>query len=127
MNINSILRVTGNIFIYFVAIGLTSSSFAKLLGEKSVVKALNLINLTNPITVGCLEFLCALLLALPKTRKIGVLMCTAYLGGVIVAENALNGKPIGGILLSILLWLGIALRDPKWLGIDLNISKNTNE
>lgn len=101
-----VFTVIGNICIYFVALGLLSSSFAKFLGEPKVTEALNLINLTNPVQVGILEITCALLLAFPKTQKIGILMSTAFIGGIIVAENALNGKPIPGIFLMCMLWIG---------------------
>ena len=116
-------RVIGNILIYFVALGLVGSSFVKLVGDKDTLEALNLINMTNPIVLGILEFTCALLLAFPPTRKLGVLMCTAYLGGVIVAENALNGKPYGGILLCSLLWIGAFLRDQEWFGVKQFLGK----
>ncbi len=120
MNSNSVFspKVIGNILIYFVALGLTGSSFVKLLGEPTTIETLNLINMTNPIALGILEFTCAALLAFPATRKIGVLMCTAYLGGVIVAENALNGKPYGGIGLCSLLWIGQFLRDKSFFGLE---------
>lgn len=118
-----VLLVIGNILIYFVALGLLGSAMAKLMGEKSVVEALNLINLTNPISVGILEMTCAVLLAFPPTRRIGILMCTAYLGGVIVAENALNGKPYGGIMLSVVLWTGAFLREPDFFGFNPKATK----
>lgn len=118
-----VLLVFGNILIYFVAIGLFGSAMAKLMGEKNVVEVLNSMNLTNPYTVGILEMTCALLLAFPPTRRIGLFMCTAFLGGVIVAENAWNGQPFGGFLLSILLWTGAFLRDPSLFG--LNPKKNS--
>ncbi len=112
-----VLSVIGNIFIYFVALGLFGSAMAKLMNEKSVTEALNLLNLTNPIPVGILEMTCALLLAFPPTRRIGILMCSAYIGGIIVAENALNGKPYGGFLLGVILWTGVFLRQPSFFGV----------
>lgn len=112
-----VFLVIGNILIYFVALGLLGSSFAKFLGEKQVAEGLNLLNITNPVPLGILEFICAVLLGFPPTRKIGILMCTAYLGGVIVGENALNGKPIPGISLMSILWIGSFFRDPDFFGV----------
>lgn len=108
-----VFRVAGNILIYFVALGLLGSSFGKLLGEQTVVETIRLINFTDPIALGILELTCAVLLGIPTTRKIGILMCTAYIGGIIVGEQALNGRPIPGFFLMSVLWLGTFLRHPE--------------
>ena len=112
-----VLLVIGNILIYFVAIGLFGSAMAKLMGEKSMIVALSNINFNNPVLVGIVEMTCALLLAFPPTRRIGVLMCTAYIGGIIVAEQVHYQKPGFGILLACLLWLGAFFRDPDFFGL----------
>jgi len=111
------LRVVGNILIYFVAIGLFGSAMAKLMGEKNIVEALSGINFNNPLFVGVVEMTCALLLAFPPTRRIGVLMCTAFIGGIIVAEEIIYKTPHFGILLVTFLWVGTFLREPDFFGI----------
>lgn len=119
-----VLTVIGNICLYFVALGLLGSSFAKFMGEPKVTEALNLINLTNPIIVAIIELSCAVLLAIPKSQKFGILISTAFIGGIIVAENALNGKPYPGIFLMIMLWIGCLLRHPEILGLSSKMFKN---
>jgi hypothetical protein len=94
------------------------------MGEQNVIEHLSAINLGSPIILGILEMTCALLLAFPPTRRIGILMCTAYIGGIIVAENFLYGVPAGGFLLATLLWSGAFLRDPDFFG--LNPKKNSS-
>ena len=108
-----VFRVTGNILIYFIVLGLLGDSFLILIGDKSVLEILRLINFTDPIALGILEFTCAVLLGIPATRKIGILMCTAYIGGIIVGQQALNDKPFFGIFLMSVLWLGTFLRHPE--------------
>ena len=109
-------KIIGNILTYFVVLGLIGSSFAKMMGEKTVVEAIKLVNFTEPLYLGILEFTCAVLLGIPVTRRIGIFMCTAYIGGVIVAENALNGKPLPGIFIMTVLWIGSFLREPDLFG-----------
>jgi hypothetical protein len=72
----------------------------------------------NPIALGIIEFTCAILLAIPFTRKIGFYLVIAYLGGIMVAEQALTGKPYMGIVLSVVLWIGMYLRNPKMFSFD---------
>lgn len=113
-----VFRVIGNILIYFVVLGLLGSSFGKLLGEKTVLETVSLINFTDHIALGILEFTCAVLLGIPKTQRFGILMCTAFIGGIIVGEQALNGKPFSGFFLMSVLWLGTFFRHPIIFGID---------
>lgn len=111
-----VFYVIGNILIYFVVLGLLGSSFAKLMGEKGSVLDLYNINFDNPIYVGLLELLCAFLLGFPPTRRIGLFMSTAFLGGVIVADVVLQRAMNSGILLTSILWIGAFLRDPQLFG-----------
>lgn len=121
-----VLAVIGNILIYFIAIGLLGMSMFKLMGEKNIVEHLEAINMRNPILLGILEMTCAALLAFPPTRRIGILMCTAYIGGIIVAENHLYGKPVGGVFLATLLWIGAFLREPDFFGLKPKEKKTDN-
>lgn len=112
----NVLKVIGNILIYFVALGLLSSAMAKLMGEQNVLRVIEKLNYTSPVLLGILEMTCAALLAFPPTRRIGILMCTAYIGGIISAEISLYGLPTIGFLLGVLLWTGAFLREPDFFG-----------
>jgi len=69
------------------------------------------------LSVGIIEVVCAIIFLIPKTRKIGFLLCTAYIGGIITAEWIMGEPPIPGIIMQILLWLGIYFEYPQFFQI----------
>ena len=63
--------------------------------------------------IGIVEIACALLYTIPKTRVVGAVLVTAYLGGA-VATHVRVGEPfVMPILLGILVWAGLYLRDAR--------------
>ena len=63
--------------------------------------------------LGIIEILCAVIFLVPRTRNIGFLFVTAFLGGVISAEwMAPPHIPLTGIVLQILLWVGMYFENP---------------
>lgn len=76
------------------------------------------LNITLPL-LGFIELLCVIIFVIPKTRNIGFLLMTAYIGGIIASEwVALSGNPITGILLEIFLWTGMYFENPALFGIE---------
>lgn len=65
--------------------------------------------------LGAIELLCAIIFIIPRTRNIGFLLVTAFLGGVISAEwMAPPHMPITGVILQILLWAGMYFENPDF-------------
>ena len=65
------------------------------------------------IGLGVLETSCAIIYAIPITAVLGALLVTAYLGGA-MATHMRIGEPIYmHIVLGILVWLGLFLRDRR--------------
>ena len=69
---------------------------------------------TQMIGLGILEIACALVYLLPRTRVLGAILLTAYLGGA-TASNVRVGDPaaIVTVALGVLVWLGLYLRDQR--------------
>lgn len=67
--------------------------------------------------IGVVELLCTILYAVPQTAVIGAVLLTGYLGGA-VATHVRVGDPFAApIVLGVLLWLGLFLRDERLRGL----------
>ena len=64
--------------------------------------------------LGFVEIGCAVLYLFPRTSVIGAILLTGYLGGA-VATHVRIGDPsfVTAVILGILIWLGLWLRDPR--------------
>lgn len=63
--------------------------------------------------IGLTELVCTVLYVLPWTRVLGAVLLTGYLGGA-VATHVRGGEAFfSPILVGVLLWLGLYLRDPR--------------
>ena len=63
--------------------------------------------------IGALEVICGLLYAIPHTAVFGAVMLTGYLGGAVATHVRVGEPPIAPIVVAIVLWLGIYLREPR--------------
>jgi len=64
--------------------------------------------------IGVLELACAVVYVIPRTAVLGAVLVTTFLGGA-VATHVRIGDPsfIGPIVLGILAWVGLYLREPR--------------
>jgi hypothetical protein len=68
------------------------------------------------IGIGLLELACTALYAIPRTAVLGAVLLTAYFGGAISAQLRIEAgwfPTVFPILLAVLLWSGLALRDAR--------------
>ena len=63
--------------------------------------------------VGILEFVCALHYAIPKTSVLGAVLLTGYLGAAISAHVRVHASFVPPLVLAILVWAGLYLREPR--------------
>jgi hypothetical protein len=69
----------------------------------------------DAVGIGVLELACLALYAVPRTRVLGAVLLTGYLGGAVSAQLRI-GAPVGSTLLfpvyvGVAVWLGLYLRD----------------
>lgn len=62
-------------------------------------------------TLGVLEILSAILFLIPQTAIIGAILVTGYMGGAIATHLRVGDSVVVQIVIPILAWLGIWLRD----------------
>ena len=64
--------------------------------------------------VGIIELACVIVFLVPQSRKVGFLLTTAYIGGIIAAEwISPTQNPAPGIVLQTLLWIGVYFEYPE--------------
>jgi hypothetical protein len=63
--------------------------------------------------IGAVELLCAILYAIPRTSVIGAVLLTGYLGGAVATHVRVGDSFIVPLLLGVLVWAGIFLRDVR--------------
>jgi len=66
--------------------------------------------------LGIVELACALIYAIPYTSVLGAILVTGYLGGAVAAHVRVGdppGKIAAPIIIGVLVWLGLVLRDAR--------------
>lgn len=63
--------------------------------------------------IGVTEFLCAALYLIPRTAFLGALLITAYLGGATASHVRVGDPFVGPVLVGVLVWVGLSLRDRR--------------
>jgi hypothetical protein len=111
--------IAGNVLMLVSGLGLVLTSATKFFGVSAVVHQMAREGITGEklVIVAALELLSALLFLYPKTRSIGLMVLSAFLGGAI-STHVLMGEfptavPAGTFLA--LAWLGTFLRYPEAL------------
>jgi hypothetical protein len=65
------------------------------------------------LRITIVEMLCAIIYAIPRTAVVGAILLTGYLGGA-TATHVRVGEPFTfPVVVGILVWLGLYLRDPR--------------
>ncbi len=63
--------------------------------------------------IGLLELACTLLYIIPRTAILGAILLTGYLGGAIVSTLRVGDAYIATVILGVMLWAGLYLREPR--------------
>ena len=79
-----------------------SEGFQKLGFPESVASGLGIVELVSTV-----------LYVIPQTSALGAILLTGYLGGATAAHVRINEPVIPPILLGVMLWGGLYLRDPR--------------
>jgi DoxX-like protein len=108
-------RISGNALLTFPGLVLVASSFTKLAHVPAVVGPLARIGFYGDrlLFIAILEIGSALLFLLPRTRSLGLLLVSSYLGGAIAAHVGHGESIVPPALILALAWIGAAVRDPQ--------------
>ena len=65
------------------------------------------------VAIGGLELMCLIAYAIPKTSVLGAILFTGYIGGAILTHLRIDEPVPLQVVIGILLWLGLYLREPR--------------
>jgi hypothetical protein len=63
--------------------------------------------------LGILELTCMVIYVIPSTSVLGAILLTGYLGGAVATHVRISDPFFGPLVLGILVWLGLYLRDAR--------------
>lgn len=63
--------------------------------------------------LGVVELVCALIYLCPPTSVLGAILLTGYLGGAVATHLRIYDNFVPPIILGVLVWLGVFLRDSR--------------
>lgn len=65
------------------------------------------------LALGIVELTCTVLYLIPQTAVLGAILLTGYLGGAIATHLRIGESFIPPLILGVIVWLGLFLRDPR--------------
>lgn len=61
--------------------------------------------------IGVVELVCTVVYLIPRARILGAILLTGYLGGATATHVRIGDAFFGPVLLGVLVWVGLAMRD----------------
>jgi uncharacterized membrane protein YphA (DoxX/SURF4 family) len=97
------------------ALLLLFSGVMKLVKPPSVVEGFTHLGYDQSLAlgIGIVELLCTILYLIPRTSVLGAILLTGYLGGATATHLRIDEPFYGAVLLGILVWGGLFLRDER--------------
>ena len=91
------------------------SAVMKLIKPAALVEEFERLGLAENLALGLgiLELVCTAVYAIPKTSVLGAILLTGYLGGATVTHLRVGDPYFMPVVVGIVLWGGLFLRDPR--------------
>jgi xanthine/uracil permease len=106
---------TGWIVSLLPSLALIFSAAVKFVGPQEMLKEFERLGykpeLATPL--GVVEILCTIIYLIPQTSVLGAILLTGYLGGATATHVRVGDQFIPPIVMGVLIWLGIFLREPR--------------
>lgn len=109
--------VFGNVLVIFPSVVLIASSLAKFANVPAIAGPLAKLGFYGDRLkiIAVAELVSAVLFLYPRTRAIGLILLSSYLGGAIAAHMG-HGEPVyQPAFILILIWIASAVRNPEAL------------
>lgn len=94
---------------------LLMSGIMKLVKPAGVVEGFAHLGYSDSLALplGIVELACTVLYVIPQTAVLGAILLTGYLGGATTTHLRIDEPFIAPVILGVLVWLGLFLRDPR--------------
>ena len=112
---NGKLVWTGRVISALASLLFLFSAFMKLKGGPELSKGMAHLGLPESLVVplAILEITCVVIYLIPMTSVLGAILLTGYIGGAICTHLRVGDPYYVQIMLGILIWLGIYLREDR--------------
>lgn len=108
-------RITGWIMTILPSLMFAFSAVMKFVPSPQLAEGFT--HLQVPVSwampLGVLELSCLVIYLIPRTAVIGAILLTGYLGGAMLTHLRVGEPPVVHVILGIVLWGGLYLRDPR--------------
>ena len=108
-------RITGWIMTILPSLMFVFSAVMKFVPSPQLTEGFT--HLQLPISwamnLGVLELGCLVVYLIPRTAVIGAILLTGYLGGAMLTHLRVGEPPVVHVILGVVLWGGLYLRDPR--------------
>lgn len=94
---------------------LIMGAITKMMGAAPVVEGFRKFGFPDgsAFAIGLVELVCTILYVIPQTAVLGAILLTGYLGGAAVTHIRVNESWIAPVVMGVILWVGLYLRDPR--------------
>lgn len=106
---------TGRVISALPILILLASAVMKLAKPDFVMEEFHRFGYSDSVVtiLGIVEIACAVVYTIPRTAVLGAILITGYLGGAVATHVRVGDPFIGPIVLGVLVWLGLVLRDRR--------------
>lgn len=105
----------GRVVSMLPVLGLVMSAVMKFMQPKEVIEGFEKFGypLSLAMPIGIVELICTVLYIIPQTAVLGAILLTGYLGGAISTHVRISDEFSPPVIMGVLLWLGLFLRDAR--------------
>lgn len=109
------LTLTGWIISILASLVFLMSGVMKFVGGPQVAQGLTHLGISQSMVIplGILELTCLVIYLIPITSVLGAILMSGYVGGIIVTHWRVGDPVYIAIVLGLMIWLGLYLREPR--------------
>jgi DoxX-like protein len=109
----------GRVITILAALPFLMSAFLKLKGGPDLAKGIAHLGIPESmiLPLAILELSCVVIYLIPATAVLGAILLTGYIGGTILTHWRVGDPVVIQIVLGILVWLGLYLRENRLKGL----------
>jgi len=106
---------TGWVVSILPSLGLIFSAVMKFTNSPQLIEGMGKLGWDPKVAVplGITELTCTIVYLIPQTSTLGAILLTGYMGGAIATHVRLGEGIVPHIIIGVLVWLGLFLRDSR--------------
>lgn len=108
-------RWIGRVLSALPVLALLLSAVVKLVKPEGFVENFEKLGYPESVAlgIGIAELACTIVYIIPQTAVLGAILLTGYLGGATATHVRVGDPFFAPVILGVLVWLGLYLRDPR--------------